>query len=183
MTEKIKERILEIPAGINCELNNSNLILEGSKGKIQRNFLNPRIRLEKKENKLIISVNSKKQTKKDKMILKTFYAHIKNMLEGIQHSYIAELKICASHFPMTVNSDKNILIIKNFLGEKVPRKAKLYPDVKVDIIGDIIKITGSNKESVGQTAANIEVATKIKKRDRRVFQDGIWIIKKPVLLK
>ena len=43
---------------------------------------------------------------------------------------------------------------------------------------DDVTVTGSDREKVGQTAANIERACKIKKRDRRVFQDGIYIVSK-----
>jgi large subunit ribosomal protein L6 len=41
-----------------------------------------------------------------------------------------------------------------------------------------VTVSGSDREKVGQTAANIEMACKIKKRDRRVFQDGIYIVSK-----
>jgi len=40
-------------------------------------------------------------------------------------------------------------------------------------------LNGPNLEDAGQTAANIERATKIKGFDPRVFQDGIYIIEKP----
>mgnify|MGYP000225838052 CR=1 FL=1 len=33
-----------------------------------------------------------------------------------------------------------------------------------------------NKEKVGQTAANIEKATRVKGYDTRVFQDGIYLV-------
>ncbi len=42
-------------------------------------------------------------------------------------------------------------------------------------------VTGINKESVGQTVANIEQATKIKSRDPRVFQDGIYVVAKGLM--
>jgi large subunit ribosomal protein L6 len=38
-----------------------------------------------------------------------------------------------------------------------------------------VVLTGIDKEKVGNTAANIEHATRIRKRDPRVFQDGIYI--------
>jgi len=71
------------------------------------------------------------------------------------------------------------IIIKNFLGEKIPRKAKILPNTSVEIKSNQIIVSSSNIEFAGQTAANIERATKIKKRDRRIFQDGIFIIEKP----
>jgi len=36
-------------------------------------------------------------------------------------------------------------------------------------------VEGIDIEHVGQTAANIELATKVKDKDRRVFADGIYI--------
>jgi len=41
--------------------------------------------------------------------------------------------------------------------------------------GEDIIVQGTNIEDVSQTAANIEKATKVKKKDPRVFLDGIYI--------
>ena len=79
---------------------------------------------------------------------------------------------------MTVKVKGKKLEIKNFLGEKVPRIADIVNDVDVKIEGDEIIITSANKEAAGQTAGNFEKATRITNRDRRIFQDGLWIIQK-----
>jgi len=69
-------------------------------------------------------------------------------------------------------------VIKNFLGEKVPRIVKLRSGVTVKIDGDKVFIESPDKELAGQTAADIEQATRITGRDLRIFQDGIYIIEK-----
>jgi large subunit ribosomal protein L6 len=69
--------------------------------------------------------------------------------------------------------------VTNYFGERVPRRAQILDGVQVKIENktDII-VSGSDKELVGQTAANIERCTTVKNRDRRVFQDGIYRIAK-----
>ena len=50
----------------------------------------------------------------------------------------------------------------------------------VEVVIDKAEITVSSvdKELAGQAAANFEIVTKIRGRDKRVFQDGIYIINK-----
>jgi len=79
---------------------------------------------------------------------------------------------------MTAEIKGNEAIIKNFLGEKTPRISKIIPGVEVEINGNTIVVKSSNKELAGQVAANFETATKIRGRDLRVFQDGIYITNK-----
>jgi large subunit ribosomal protein L6 len=67
-------------------------------------------------------------------------------------------------------------MIKNFLGEKQPRKAKIVGQTKVEAKGQEMTVSGLSKEEVGQTIANLKSATRIRNRDSRVFQDGFYII-------
>ncbi len=69
--------------------------------------------------------------------------------------------------------------IQNFLGERAPRSTRLAPDVNVKIDKENITITGIDKEKVGQAAGKIEGVTRIVGFDRRIFQDGCYITKKP----
>ncbi len=172
----IMERVVEIPEGIQVELDDFKVKITGPKGTLERDFYSPLfkkdITIKKVDNKILISSESKR--KKVKAMLGTIQAHILNMIKGVTEGFTAKLKIVYMHFPFTVKISGKEVIINNFLGEKTPRKTKIVGDCKVEIKGDEIIVTGINKEDVGQTALNLERATRIKARDRRVFQDGIF---------
>jgi large subunit ribosomal protein L6 len=168
----LKEEI-EIPEKVEIKVEGLLLTVKGSKGELKRKFP---LKINHDGKKLIIEI--KNATKRDKNLLKTGVAHIKNMIKGVIEGYKYSLQICSVHFPMNVSATKDQIIIKNFLGEAKERKAVILPTVKVEIKGDIINLESPDKEAAGQTAANIETSTHVKARDRRIFQDGIWIIEK-----
>jgi large subunit ribosomal protein L6 len=100
------------------------------------------------------------------------------MIKGVTQGFEYRMKVVYSHFPMQLKVEGKKLLINNFLGEKKARYANILGETKVKTGADMVTITGINKEDVGQTAANIEQATKIKRFDPRVFQDGIYIVEK-----
>ena len=118
--------------------------------------------------------------KKDKSMIGTTRAHINNMITGVTDGFTYHMKIVFAHFPMAVKvQDKEkIVTIENFIGERHPRTSKIVGGAKVSVKGDEVTITGVNKEDVGQTMANLEQATKIRGKDPRVFQDGIYLVSK-----
>ncbi len=179
MSTKIKS-ILEdyviIPENVSVDLSNKKIKVSGPVGNNEANLFHPMISFDKKENKIILK--SVKQTKNEKKILKSFKAHLNNLILGVSKLYTYKLKICSGHFPMSVSLSNNKVIIKNFFAEKVPREAKILQHVNVKLDNDILTVTGTNKELVGQTAANIEQACRLTNKDRRVFMDGIYIISK-----
>ncbi len=172
MKKDLLEKI-EIPEGIEVKIDPDMVTIKGPEGENKRDISVNKIKFEIKDNNIIIS--SKLATKTEKKMMNTMISHLKNMIHGVQSKFEYQLKICFSHFPITVDLQKKEAIIKNFLGEKIPRKVKIPQDVEIKIDGQIITITAINKESAGQAAANFEKATKIKKRDKRVFQDGIFM--------
>jgi large subunit ribosomal protein L6 len=176
MKVDFKEEI-KIPEGIGVEIVDGLVKVKSEKGELEREFQHPRISIKKEDNKIIIS--AKNGSKREKTMLYTFKAHIHNLIRGVKEGFTYKLKICSSHFPMSVNVEGNQVIIKNFLGERAPRKAKIIEGVKVEVSDDVISVHGIDKEKTGQTAVRIERATRIKKRDKRIFQDGIYITEKP----
>jgi len=162
------------------ELGDAHVEIHGNVIKISKNGVHLERKIEipiKKEGNNLI-LDAKKATKNIKRNIKTTAAHLRNMLAGLDKKYVYKLQICAVHFPMTTSIKGNEIIIKNFLGEVKDRKATIIEGVSVKVDKEIITVEGHDKEKTGQTAANIENATRITKRDRRVFQDGIYIISK-----
>lgn len=167
---------IEIPEGVETNLEGNMLIVRGKEGEVKKRFNINKLVFEKTGNK--IKIGNKKSTKKEKKMMNTITKHIKNMIKGVQEKFEYKLKICFSHFPITVEIKDKDVTIKNFLGEKIARKTRILDDTEVKIEKDIIIVSSVDKECAGQTAANFEKATRISNRDRRIFQDGIFITNK-----
>ncbi|MEM4605520.1 MAG: 50S ribosomal protein L6 [Candidatus Pacearchaeota archaeon] len=175
--EKITRRI-DIPEGYFFIIEEDVFVLKKDGKELRKRIKIPRNISLRKENNSIFIEPSKKSTKKESKIIGTIEAHIKNMIRGLDKPFVYKMEACYAHFPMTLKVEGDKLVIRNFLGEKVPRYADILPGVKVEIKGNILEVSSEDIDSVGQTVANIERATKIKERDRRVFQDGIFLVEK-----
>ncbi|MBT4935780.1 50S ribosomal protein L6 [Candidatus Woesearchaeota archaeon] len=175
MKEDITQEVV-LDAGVTAVLDTGLLTIQGPKGSVQRVFNHPKIALSVDSGK--ITLQSPKSTKREKKIISSFRIHIQNMVKGVQEPFIYKLKICSGHFPMNVSVSGNDFIIKNFLGEAVPRKITFNKEANVKIDGSEIVVTSVDKEVAGQTAGSIETMCRITNRDRRIFQDGCYIIHK-----
>jgi len=176
MRQKISEQI-EIPSGITCEVSNKILKCKKDGVELSKKIAAPCLNTSLKENKIFLECSA--GNKNDFKTIKSYIAHIKNMFSGLEKEYVYKLESCNVHFPMTLKVEGSKVMISNFLGEKTPRFAQISPGVKVDIKGQKITVTSPDKDLAGQTAANLEKATKIKNRDRRIFQDGIYLVERP----
>ena len=176
MKQSISESI-QIPEGVSCLMADSTLVAKKGGNEVKKVFQAPLIEVKVENNSIVFS--SKKGNKNQLKVIMSFVAHINNIFKGLNEPFVYKLQTCNVHFPMTLKVEKDRLIINNFLGEKKPRSAKILPETKVDVKGQNITITSSDKEAAGETATNIEKATKIRNRDRRIFQDGIYITEKP----
>jgi len=175
MRKKVLNSLLEekeIPAGVEVEINGQEITVKKGSREIKKKM--PKVILEKKDNKVVVKTTE--ATKKERKQINTVVAHISNMFAGLEGDFTYKLQICSVHFPMNVSVKDNWVIIKNFLGEVKERKARILENSTVKIEKDIIIVTSPNKESAGQTAGNIEKITRTRNKDRRIFQDGIYMI-------
>ncbi|MFX1327408.1 MAG: 50S ribosomal protein L6 [Promethearchaeota archaeon] len=171
---------LEIPKGVEVKLEGGHHIrVKGPKGDIVKDFSHVRgIKVSVEGNKIIFSTNFPKGA--TLALIKTVVSIINNLIIGVQTNYKYVSKICYSHFPCNceVKPDKKEIQIVNFLGERAPRKANYPENVNVEIQGDDLYFIGPDKEALGQAAANVQRACRIRKKDPRVFQDGVYLYKR-----
>ncbi len=176
MKHKITEEI-PIPEGITCSYSGGILHCKSTVAELARRIKIDGVSLQSKENTLTFTTPRGNRTTRN--LIMTNIAHIRNMFAGLQKKFVYTLETCNVHFPMTAKVEGQNLIITNFLGEKTPRRAQILPNVDVSVKGQTITLSSIDREAAGQTAANMEKATKIRARDRRIFQDGIFIVEKP----
>lgn len=168
---------LIIPENINVELLGNKVKVSGPKGSLERELqLTKEIKIEKKENKIVVS--SEGERRKTKALIGTFAAHIRNLIEGVTKGFTYKLKVVFSHFPVQIKIEKDKVLFLNFLGERTPRTAKIVGNTEVKIEGQDITVSGMDLEAVGQTASNLELATRRTGYDKKVFQDGCFIYSK-----
>ena len=167
---------IELPNGVDASLSEQLITIKGPKGEAGKNIRQHQVTIKIGNRK--ISLESAGNGRVDKKTLNTLVAHVKNAIKGSMHNHAYTLKICSGHFPMNVVISNNKLVVKNFLGEKVPRGLKLKEGAEVKVEGDIIHVTSISKEIAGQVSADIEQLTRRPGYDTRIFQDGIYIINK-----
>lgn len=169
------KKTLEIPDGVSVSMEGENLLVKGPKGELRKELKG--VKMTVKGNEVIL--NSFSDRRKDKAMLGTWISHTKNMIIGVTVGWEARMKMVYSHFPVKFGVDERKIVIQNFMGERSQREAKIFgASTKVEVKKDDVIITGIDKEDVGQTAANIELACKVKGFDRRVFQDGCHLVQK-----
>lgn len=165
-----------IPAGTEVRMEGNAFSVKGKLGEVRRTLELGRVVPKIGDGRVVLSVE--KPRKVDGAQLGTVAAHLRNMVEGANNGYTYKLKILFAHFPINVSVEKGLVVIKNFIGEKNPRYARIVGDIKVEVKAPEMTVRGIDIEAVGQTAANIEQATRIRKKDKRVFGDGIFITSK-----
>ena len=170
------ESTIAIPGGVTVKQDGNKFLVKGPKGELSRNFAHPRVKIAIGEGAVKISCEYPRI--KEKAMVGTYLAHMRNMFRGVTAGYTYHMKVVFSHFPMKVAVKGTQVQIDNYMGGKDPRLANIVGPTTVKVNGADLTISGIDIEACGQTAANIEKATSRRGFDRRIFQDGIYIVGK-----
>ncbi|PSP27404.1 50S ribosomal protein L6 [Halobacteriales archaeon QH_2_65_14] len=168
---------LETPDDVSAEVDHLDLTVEGPNGSVTRRLWYPDISVSVDDGDVVIESDA--DDAKTMSTIGTFESHVENMFYGVTEGWEYEMEVFYSHFPMQVTVENGEVAIENFLGERAPRRTEIHGDTEVEVDGEQITLGGPDIEAVGQTAADIEQLTRVKDKDVRVFQDGVYITGKP----
>jgi len=173
--EKFQDEVV-IPKGVTVTLNKHMLTFVGPLGKTHKSFRNIPVNLEIADGKVLLKTIGDR--KRDYAILHTARSIIRNICEGLIDGYTIKMKVVYAHFPITVKVEGKKILIENFQGERASRITHIVGNTKVIPKGEDVILTGEVWTDITQTAANIELKTKVKNKDHRVFLDGVYTFDK-----
>ena len=175
-TKTLQQASVELPEGVTASLVGRKMSIKGKLGEAKKNFDKINVNVSVQGNRIQLSPFSTK--KRDNVIINTVTSILNNMVTGVTKGYTYKVKVVYAHFPITVKTKGKQVLVENFIGERSPRVSNIVGDCKVTVEGDDVIVKGVSVEDVGQTAANIELSTKIKRKDQRIFLDGLYIYHK-----
>ena len=167
------ERFVDVPDGVGVKIEGKKITVNGKKGSISKDFWHSPLNIELQDRRFRVWTESSR--KREQAVVNTVAAHLQNMIKGVEEGFTSKLKLVYVHFPISVKVENKRVAIQNFVGERNPRYAKIVGDPEVKIKGDDIVISGIDIEAVSQTAANIQQASKIRRKDLRKFIDGVYV--------
>jgi large subunit ribosomal protein L6 len=168
---------IPIPEAMKAEVREDTIIIRGKLGTLKKNIRKLPVVVDIQDNKIIIRPRGTR--KRDLAITNTAKSIITNLLTGLEKGFTYKLKIVSAHFPISVKVRGDKVYVENYFGERAPRVSQIRgEETKVAVVGDDVIVQGPSLEDVSQTSANIELSTRMKGKDHRVFLDGLYIYSK-----
>lgn len=170
---QVLDMTIPLEEGVNAKFQGDKLTIQGPLGKVEQDFskIPIEVKIEGKSIKLI----SRGARRKNRSIFNTARSLIANAVHGVTKGYQYKLKVIFAHFPVSVKVQGKNILVENFYGERSPRVAEIIGDTKAEVQGEDIILNGVSIQDVGQTAANLEQATTVRRKDQRVFLDGVYV--------
>jgi large subunit ribosomal protein L6 len=139
-----------IPTGVQVELNGNNVKVKGPKGELKRSFSNV-IGIAQEANQVVVTRSS--EEKNVRALHGTTRAVLQNMVTGVSTGFQKTLEIQGVGYKAEM--DGTVLVIS--AGYSHPVRVEPAKGIEFDVTekNRFIVIKGSNKEDVGQVAADV----------------------------
>jgi large subunit ribosomal protein L9e len=177
---------MDIPDDVKLEVRAKQIRVKGPRGTLTRNFKHLNLDLQIVEGGKKLRVESWFGTRKNIAAIRTTLSHISNLIKGVTLGFRYKMRFVYAHFPInaSIGDKKDGIEIRNFLGEKRVRRVEMLKGVTVtrsEKVKDELVLEGDDIELVSRSAALINQACHVKKKDIRKFLDGIYVSEKGVI--
>ncbi|OJI08153.1 50S ribosomal protein L6 [Candidatus Micrarchaeum sp.] len=167
---------ITLAQGVSATLSAGKVIIKGPLGSNERQFNDALLKVEINGPKIKVepSPANKKLAKKAMVAEQSLAKELSNDSEGVVKYFEVNMEAVYAHFPLTIEVKPKEIIIKNMLGERAARAADIVGATKAEAKEKKLRIYGIKLEDVTQTAANVRKACRVRHKDERVFQDGVY---------
>jgi len=145
---RVGKKPILIPESVEVKIEGEKVIIRGPKGELQK-AVRPEIKVEVKENKILLSPQIK--TKKTKAFWGLFRTLLFNMIVGVTEGFEKKLEIKGLGFKALKEGEDLLLSV----GFTHPVEIKAPQGIKFSVEKSIITVSGIDKEKVSQIAAKI----------------------------
>ncbi len=139
---------IALPQGVKVSIKGNDVTVTGPKGELRRQF-HPDMSITQNENTLVVSRPS--DSKMHRSLHGLTRTLLANMVEGVTKGFQRELEIVGVGYRAT-KAGKNVTVN---VGYSNPVEVIPLPGISLDVEGTHIKVSGANKETVGQMSAQI----------------------------
>ncbi len=150
---RIGKNPIPIPNGVKVAIEGNQITVEGPKGKLSFNF-HPDMVVKVEDNQ--IKVERPTERAFHKAIHGTTAAIIRNMVKGVTEGFTVVLEVHGLGYRASVKGNN----LELNLGKSHPDIYPIPKDVKIEVKGNEIHISGADKQRVGQVAAEIRALRK-----------------------
>jgi len=150
---RVGKKIIEIPANVKVEINNQDVKVSGPIGELKMK-IDPSVNIEMKDGKILLSVKEKEYSRKTGAVWGLSRAILANMINGVTKDFEKKLQIDGVGYRAALEGADLTLNV----GFTLPVKVKCPEGIKFLVTKNIITVSGSDKEMVGQVAAIIKKA-------------------------
>ena len=140
---------IQLSKEIQIKLDDNFIHVKGPKGELKQ-MLNSLIKINVSDNEIVVSV-SDTDNKKQKAMWGLYRSLINNMVHGVTIGFEKKLEVNGVGYKVSATNDA----VKLNVGYSHPVDYKLSEGISASVEGNIITISGINKQLVGETAAQI----------------------------
>ena len=146
---RIGNKPVVIPAGVTVSQNGTTVTVKGPKGELTREF-SPNITLNIEEG--VVTLTRPDDTKENKTMHGTMRANLNNMVVGVSEGFAKALELIGVGYRAQLQGKKLVLNV----GYSHPVEFETPEGIEIEVPSNTsIIVKGSNKEVVGELAANI----------------------------